>query len=381
MFPPSKKVADDINLERCMRIYPHLQNTGGFFIAVLEKKNDLPWQKSKRVWKSLPWDECNTKESKLDESEAKSTEQVAENTEETITVEASEDENRGEETASDDEPASKQPCIDEESLNKPDESLNKDGESQPTKVKRGAIKEDPYIFLDDSDKDLSDIRKFYGLSPELPSKQFLVRSTGAIKKRHIYLVSEKVHQVMSENKHLKIINTGVKIVTRSPFRAGQAEHGVEFRLVQDGLQLVEKFLKNRIVPIRSGDLVNLISNFEAKTAGFDLETQATMEKIDMGCVVWHLDTSKTKEGEISLSSDLFLCGHMGRNAVQVMLNKEDRRHYLRLLGVPIPEELGRVVKGPSWGDQPAKENQQGENTDEKPKDVLEEQKAPAEVAL
>jgi len=31
MFPPTKEIADDINLERCMRIYPHLQNTGGFF--------------------------------------------------------------------------------------------------------------------------------------------------------------------------------------------------------------------------------------------------------------------------------------------------------------------------------------------------------------
>ena len=364
MFPPSKEVADDINLERCMRIYPHLQNTGGFFIAVLEKKNDLPWQKSKRVWKSLPWDECNTKDSKPEEAETEPTEQVVEVPEETNTVEANKEENPGEDTASDDEPASKQPCIDEESLNKPDES-------QPTKIKRGAIKEDPYIFLDDTDKDLSDIREFYGLSLELPSKQFLVRSTGATKKRHIYLVSEKVHQVMSENKHLKVINTGVKIVTRSPFRAGQAEHGVEFRLVQDGLQLVEKFLKNRIVPIRSGDLVNLLSNFEAKTSGFDPETQALMEKIDMGCVIWHLDASKTKEGEKSLSSDLFMCGHMGRNAVQVMLNKEDRRHYLRLLGVPIPEELNRVTKGPSWGDQPAKNNQQDKKAEEKPEEKVE----------
>jgi len=28
-------------LEHCMRIYPHLQNTGGFFIAVLEKKSEI----------------------------------------------------------------------------------------------------------------------------------------------------------------------------------------------------------------------------------------------------------------------------------------------------------------------------------------------------
>lgn len=40
MFPP---VGDKENpaLERCMRIYPHLQDTGGFFITVLEKKTEI----------------------------------------------------------------------------------------------------------------------------------------------------------------------------------------------------------------------------------------------------------------------------------------------------------------------------------------------------
>ena len=33
-FPPS----EDFHLERCVRIYPHLQDTGGFFVAVLERK-------------------------------------------------------------------------------------------------------------------------------------------------------------------------------------------------------------------------------------------------------------------------------------------------------------------------------------------------------
>lgn len=32
----------DLPLERCMRILPHDQNTGGFFIAVLHKVSPLP---------------------------------------------------------------------------------------------------------------------------------------------------------------------------------------------------------------------------------------------------------------------------------------------------------------------------------------------------
>jgi len=39
MFPPDE--SQDVPLERCMRVYPHMQDTGGFFIAVLEKQTEI----------------------------------------------------------------------------------------------------------------------------------------------------------------------------------------------------------------------------------------------------------------------------------------------------------------------------------------------------
>lgn len=42
MFPPTKEEAPSYSLEKCLRILPHFQNTGGFFVAVLEKvRNSL----------------------------------------------------------------------------------------------------------------------------------------------------------------------------------------------------------------------------------------------------------------------------------------------------------------------------------------------------
>lgn len=38
MFPPSEEVARELHLEKCIRVLPHHQNTGGFFIAVIRKK-------------------------------------------------------------------------------------------------------------------------------------------------------------------------------------------------------------------------------------------------------------------------------------------------------------------------------------------------------
>lgn len=224
------------------------------------------------------------------------------------------------------------------------------------KFKRGMIKEDPYIFLGDEDSDLASVREFYGISTELPSKHFLVRSTGATKKRHIYLVSEKVNLLMTHNKHLKIINTGVRVVTRSPFRAGKEEHGIEFRLVQDGLQLTNSFIKNRVVSVTLNDLLAIMTQHETKISEFDVKTQEAMERVDMGCVIWHYDVTETDNQGGPLTADLWLCGHKGRVMAQVMLNKEERKHYLRILGVPIPKELQIEVKGPGWGDKPSGDN-------------------------
>ena len=37
MFPPEGNLAEELNLDRCIRILPHHQNTGGFFIALIRK--------------------------------------------------------------------------------------------------------------------------------------------------------------------------------------------------------------------------------------------------------------------------------------------------------------------------------------------------------
>jgi 16S rRNA C967 or C1407 C5-methylase (RsmB/RsmF family) len=40
MFSPSEEEAKAFSLHRCIRVLPHRQNTGGFFIALLEKVGD-----------------------------------------------------------------------------------------------------------------------------------------------------------------------------------------------------------------------------------------------------------------------------------------------------------------------------------------------------
>lgn len=49
MFPPNPEDAPKFHLERCMRILPHHQDTGGFFVALLQKVKPLPWESESAV--------------------------------------------------------------------------------------------------------------------------------------------------------------------------------------------------------------------------------------------------------------------------------------------------------------------------------------------
>ena len=37
MFPPPPDTATSLGLDKCLRLLPHHHNTGGFFLALLEK--------------------------------------------------------------------------------------------------------------------------------------------------------------------------------------------------------------------------------------------------------------------------------------------------------------------------------------------------------
>lgn len=70
MWPPSAEEREKFHLERCWRIYPHHQDTGGFFCAVLEKVSALPGA-PKRAKIEVNADEGKGKEEMDDDGKGK----------------------------------------------------------------------------------------------------------------------------------------------------------------------------------------------------------------------------------------------------------------------------------------------------------------------
>lgn len=155
MWPPSQEEREKFQLERCWRIYPHLQDTGGFFCAVLEKVSALP---------GAP------KRAKIDE-EAKAAEMAV------AVAEATEDKGKeemdlGNEIVAGDEQQQQQKQQQEQQQ-----------QQQPEKKKKRVRRnyESPFIMVDPNSEAGETVRQgieYFGL--DLDPKRFMVRNEKSV---------------------------------------------------------------------------------------------------------------------------------------------------------------------------------------------------------
>jgi tRNA (cytosine34-C5)-methyltransferase len=150
MFPPSN--IDELHLDRCVRVLPHLQDTGGFFIALIRKTAD-----------KMPW-EPEEKAEKVDGQES-------------IKAEPAE-----EDSTTADEPPTKKICF--------------------ARRSRG-FKEDPFYFLKEDDQEWAEIKKYYGISDGFPFTQLMHR-TEKINRNIYYLTSAAKQMINSNDSKVKV---------------------------------------------------------------------------------------------------------------------------------------------------------------------------------
>lgn len=155
-----------IILNFSIRILPHLQNTGGFFVAAIVKKSLLPWER-------VPKPAAPLVEEKL------------------IAIEPPSDDTK------EDKKESSAPW----------------GPQRKRRRLHG-YKEDPYVFFTENEEIWEHIKSFYDLSNEFDPLCLLTRSYGG-RKKNVYFCSAPVRDLLLCNENsIKIINTGVKTFVR-----------------------------------------------------------------------------------------------------------------------------------------------------------------------
>lgn len=273
-FPPSQEEAQKFHLERCVRVYPHLQNTGGFFITVFEKKS---------------------RETK-----------VAENTESTETKKrlASESE----------EPESKKAKTDIKIV-----------PTSKKKTPRGA-NEEPFVFLDSSNELLQKCWSFYDVDDKFPRDTELVRNATGEACRTIYYVNPSIAQILKiENQKLKLIHAGIKIFSAQRNDSGSCP----WRAQNESLPILRKHLgparqlttNMEVLKVLFQDAFPKIS--QLKESGFDEDFCAKLEAMEEGCLFLTIKRDGLE--------DLFVPLWKGKSNVNLMVNKHDTQELLMRL--------------------------------------------------
>uniref|UniRef100_A0AAX7TLD2 tRNA (cytosine(34)-C(5))-methyltransferase n=1 Tax=Astatotilapia calliptera TaxID=8154 RepID=A0AAX7TLD2_ASTCA len=323
MFPQkdSEKLAS-FHLERCMRILPHHQNTGGFFVAVLVKKAPMPW--NKRYPKVLHLKHSHTM------------------------------------------PPFCPP---------PHERLQAVELSCPNQQLQGVMmtpSSPPYSNINACF--LFSSRSFYDLSPDFPKLNVLTR-THEGKKRNLYMVSKELRNVLLNNsERMKVINTGVKVWSRN---SEGEEFGCAFRLAQEGIYTLQPYIRSRIIRVSVEDIKVLLTQENPYLSKLEDEAHAQAQKIGMGSIVLKYIPNPNNPGEPQCP--IQLCGWRGKTSIRAFVPRNERFHYLRMLGVEVFRDKQGLGQKRSDGEKDGKE--EAEDAAEKDEEQEEERAADKEVDL
>lgn len=342
----------DLPLERCMRIVPHDQNSGAFFIAVFHKVSNLPAIQEK------PTNRLEQLQSKNDEviedmnvvevnpedaTDEKSTEVASEaglvdNESEVADPEEDEPEQVADPEAN--EPEEEQAPVD-----------TKTGSEKPIgkrkKPNQGRWKGvDPVVNFKD-EAIMNRIKTFYGIDESFPLDGHLVTRNGDTNHvKRIYYISKPVKDVVELNfsvgQQLKITSIGLKMFERQTSKEGTSSP-CSFRISSEGLPLLLPYITKQILCASLVDFKHILQYKSIKFADFvDAEFGDKASKLMLGCCVVVLrkgDQVSSDLIEVDESTIAIGCWK-GRSGLNVMVTAVECQELLERLLMRMETEKG-----------------------------------------
>ncbi|EIN09261.1 S-adenosyl-L-methionine-dependent methyltransferase [Punctularia strigosozonata HHB-11173 SS5] len=239
-WPPPEGV--NLKLERCIRIYPHLQDTGGFFVAVLEKKVKQADEKGSDAEDAASLGKRPAGSPvPVPQSEAKKPRISSEEVSSLSGAEAGDNKKLDEEV-----------------------TVSSDTASKPAEVKQkgkpesesggGSFKEPPYTFLSADDPVVQTFTDQLHLTSNFPASNVLVRNPVGDAIRAIYLSNNIGRSIIENNDYtrLRLLTCGTKLFVK---QGAEKSPDTQFRILCEGLPAVMPYIKPET--ILDGDLGTL----------------------------------------------------------------------------------------------------------------------------
>ena len=349
MFPSA--TTDALPLERCMRVYPHLQNTGGFFITVLEKQSEIgkakPESENKKIEEPTSLmnvvNELERKPSNGNDLEKidalddipqpeheheegtvpPAARQNQENAPQDNVISASK---RKADEEADAEMSTKRPKFREVvpdpapegmeqrlehfppppgadlDISQPAERAGPISTLPPTqKKKNGQPTEEPFKYLEPDHPELQHIYKFYNLSSRFPRDRFMVRNAMGLPTKKIYYTTSQCRDILTENEGngIKFVHSGLKMFVKQDV---QKQEACPWRIQTESIPILDPWIgEERVLRLQKrSTLRKLLIEMFPRVGGDDWKELGEVgeqgKNISMGCAILRVQCSDDPDG-------------------------------------------------------------------------------------
>lgn len=371
MFAPkSDENHPEIHLERCIRVYAHQQDTGGFFIVALHKKKEFkakPEPSAKAIAEALQiGNGTSTAITNVQEPPIKTEDVVAKTEFTALTTEDAAVKSEDAPVETEDAPVEAEDVpVKAENGVKIEESLateqinplkrvleDEDDQSQAKRQhtdsapaqgeqKNGtsdgygdkAAKklnkepfEEPFKFLPTDNEVIKNVQKFYNISPRFPSDRFMVRNASGEPAKAVYYTSALVRDVLASNegRSVKFVHGGVKMFMKQDAPSADV---CRWRIQSEGMPILQGYVgQERVVVLREKEtfrkllieMFPMIKDDEWKNLN---EIGERVRDVGFGCLVLRIHPDGT---DASFSERMALPLWKSFHSLNLMLPKEDR---------------------------------------------------------
>ncbi|OTB03354.1 hypothetical protein M426DRAFT_23913 [Hypoxylon sp. CI-4A] len=348
---PDTSDCSALPLDRCMRVYAHQQDTGGFFITVLEKKDDFKAKPEAKI--RTPND--TTKSNGIDQEEAQAEAEAKVEVEEekaalgeptdvipTVGAKRTLDDEEAEikpdvkklkasaepevapEPQPEPEPEQAPPAIkaEDEAESTPKSNAQPD---RPVKRSDGS-NEEPFKYLPPDHPVIQDIQKFYKVSTRFPADRFMVRNATGEPAKAIYYTSALLRDILTENegRGVKFVHGGVKMFMKQDAPSAEV---CRWRIQSEGMPIIEAYVgPERVVHLTNKETFHkLLKEMFPKFIGDDWkklnEIGERAKEIGMGCCLLKIEPDGS---DPDFSERMVLPLWKSFHSLNLMLPKEDR---------------------------------------------------------
>jgi multisite-specific tRNA:(cytosine-C5)-methyltransferase len=356
--PIAKSEEERIPLERCIRVYPHMQDTGAFFVAVLEKLDDI---KVLQVRNSN--NDADLKDARIKAEDA--TTGAVETKDETSEGAVSEQkpdlkrkmrEDEVEDTApkrvKSEEPSGEvEPIVgvveDLPTTDSPAEPSASASREVTKKPEQQSQTKEYFEYLSPDDENISKILNFFGVSERFPRDRFMVKNKEGLLLNKLYYTSALAKSIINTNKNrgMKFIHCGVIMFVAHKVNKDHILPA-PWRLQNEGIRIVEPWASNRIVTCTSkATLYKLLIEMFPKLPNDGShgigEVGDQLTDMDIGCCFVRIEKSEGEDG-FPFRMVLPLWRHPG--SANLMVDKDDRKAMLlRLYNEKNPGLINHVA--------------------------------------